>query len=175
MGIDMVIGTSGGAINALITAAEVTKDKDKRDNLAATWQSFGQSEILKPSNFVRRLLGLALGLILSLSVYCAVSIFRLIQWLRNSDTRKERINARGSRFRFWGKVRSQLARLTSPERVGIILLVLALLSYLAGLIQVTLAFGTMGWSTWWNIAGKLSAGQPSHYSFVASACVSIRC
>lgn len=68
LGIDLVVGTSGGAINALTIAAEVTKDVNRRPKLVSTWQGFGQSEILKPSNFVRRLLGLAAGLILALCV-----------------------------------------------------------------------------------------------------------
>jgi len=41
LGIDLVVGTSGGAINALTVAAEVTKDSNRRKDLKNTWESFG--------------------------------------------------------------------------------------------------------------------------------------
>ena len=132
LGIDLVVGTSGGAINALTIAAEVTKDSNRRPNLVSTWQSFGQSEILKPSNFVRRLLGLAFGLTLSLCVLCLVYTFRLIRWAKRSGVKRSESR---SRFGLWNKVR----RLTWAERVGIILLVLSLVFYLAGQRRITLA------------------------------------
>lgn len=130
LGIDLVVGTSGGAINALTIAAEVTKDSNRRPNLVSTWQSFGQSEILKPSNFIRRLLGLAFGLTLSLCVLCVVYTFRLIRWAKRSGVKRTESR---SRFRLWNKVR----RLTWAERVGIILLVLSLVFYLAGQRRIT--------------------------------------
>jgi predicted acylesterase/phospholipase RssA/ABC-type phosphate/phosphonate transport system substrate-binding protein len=132
LGIDLVVGTSGGAINALTIAAEVTKDSNRRPKLVSTWQSFGQSEILKPSNFIRRLLGLAFGLTLSLCVLCVVYTFRLIRWARRSGVKR---NGTRSRFGVWNKVRS----LTWAERVGAILLVLSLVFYLAGQRRITLA------------------------------------
>src|SRR6185369_10158979 len=124
LGIDLVVGTSGGAINALTIAAEVTKDSNRRPNLVSTWQSFGQSEILKPSNFIRRLLGLAFGLTLSLCVLCVVYTFRLIRWARRSKPRL--LHESRSRFGVWNKVRSRVSRMAWAERVGIILLVLSL-------------------------------------------------
>jgi predicted acylesterase/phospholipase RssA/ABC-type phosphate/phosphonate transport system substrate-binding protein len=133
LGIDLVVGTSGGAINALTIAAEVTKDSNRRPNLVTTWQSFGQSEILKPSNFIRRLLGLAFGLTLSLCVLCVVYTFRLIRWARRSKPGLSHESR--SRFGVWNKIRS----LTWAERVGIILLVLSLVFYLAGQRRITLA------------------------------------
>ena len=132
LGIDLVVGTSGGAINALTIAAEVTKDSNRRPNLVSTWQSFGQSEILKPSNFIRRLLGLAFGLTLSLCVLCVVYTFRLIRWARRSGVKKTESR---SRFGLWNKIR----RLTWAERVGTILLILSLVFYLAGQRRITLA------------------------------------
>jgi predicted acylesterase/phospholipase RssA len=137
LGIDLVVGTSGGAINALTIAAEVTKDSNRRPNLVSTWQSFGQSEILKPSNFIRRLLGLAFGLTLSLCVLCVVYTFRLIRWARRSKPRLSHESR--SRFGVWNKVRSRVSRMAWAERVGIILLVLSLVFYLAGQRRITLA------------------------------------
>ena len=135
LGIDLVVGTSGGAINALTIAAEVTKDSDRRPKLVSTWQSFGQSEILKPSNFVRRLLGLAFGLTLSLCVLCVVYTFRLLWWARHSGVKPQ---ASRSRFSLWNKVRSRISRLTWAERVGVILLVLSLGFYVAGQRRITI-------------------------------------
>lgn len=132
LGIDLVVGTSGGAINALTIAAEVTKDSSRRPGLVSTWQSFGQSEILKPSNFIRRLLGLAFGLTLSLCVLCVVYTFRLIRWARRSGVKRSEPR---SRFALLNKIRS----LTWAERVGAILLVLSLVFYLAGQRRITLA------------------------------------
>jgi predicted acylesterase/phospholipase RssA/ABC-type phosphate/phosphonate transport system substrate-binding protein len=132
LGIDLVVGTSGGAINALTIAAEVTKDSNRRPNLVSTWQNFGQSEILKPSNFVRRLLGLAFGLTLSLCVLCVVYTFRLIRWANRSGVKPTESR---SRFELWNRVR----RLSWAERVGIILLILSLVFYLAGQRRITLA------------------------------------
>ena len=135
LGIDLVVGTSGGAINALTIAAEVTKDSNRRPKLVSTWQSFGQSEILKPSNFIRRLLGLAFGLTLSLCVLCVVYTFRLIRWARRSGVKRPQTNDARSRFGFWNKV----SRMTWAERVGTILLILSLVFYLAGQRRITLA------------------------------------
>ena len=139
LGIDLVVGTSGGAINALTIAAEVTKDANRRPNLVSTWQSFGQSEILKPSNFVRRLLGLAAGLIISLFIVCVVYTFRLLRWANRVSRKPKQAADLHNRFDLWSKMRSRVSRLTWAERAGTILLVLALVFYLAGQRQVTLA------------------------------------
>jgi predicted acylesterase/phospholipase RssA/ABC-type phosphate/phosphonate transport system substrate-binding protein len=145
LGIDLVVGTSGGAINALTIAAEVTRDQNKRSNLVSTWQGFGQSEILKPSNFVRRLLGLTLGLILSLCILCALYLFRLIKWLIGfgRQSQPKPTEGLGTARTPWRRVRDRIARLTLAERTGVILLILALVFFLAGQRQITL---TSRWS-----------------------------
>lgn len=116
-GIDLVVGTSGGAINALTIAAEVTKEDAGRQDLRSTWERFSQSEILKPSNFVRRLLGVTLGLIFSLLVINAFLYWRL--------------------WRFASSTRSRFGKLVWSEKAGIFLLVTSLLLFLIGLKQLT--------------------------------------
>jgi predicted acylesterase/phospholipase RssA len=64
--IDLVVGTSGGAINALTVAAGATSNQStKRGALHSTWQNFGQTEILKPSDSFRRLIGVTVGILFS--------------------------------------------------------------------------------------------------------------
>ena len=116
-GIDLVVGTSGGAINALTIAAEVTKEEAGRQDLRSTWQRFSQPEILKPSNFVRRLLGVTIGLIFSLLVINAFFYWRL--WRLASGTK------------------SWFGKLIWTEKAGIFLLVVSLVVYLIGLKQLT--------------------------------------
>ena len=117
-GIDLVVGTSGGAINALTIAAEVTKEEAGRRDLRSTWERFSQTEILKPSNFVRRLLGVTIGFIFSLLVINVFLYWRL--------------------WRFASGTRSLFGKLIWTEKAGIFLLVISLLLYLIGLKQVTL-------------------------------------
>ncbi|HEU4872612.1 MAG TPA: patatin-like phospholipase family protein [Pyrinomonadaceae bacterium] len=116
--IDLVVGTSGGAINALTIAAEVTKEGAGRRDLRSTWERFSQSEILKPSNFVRRLFGVTIGLIFSLVVINVFLYWRL--------------------WRYASGTRSLFGKLVWTEKAGILLLVVSLLLYLIGLKQLTL-------------------------------------
>jgi len=114
--IDLVVGTSGGAINALTIAAEVTKEAG-RQNLRSTWEDFRQSQILKPSNFVRRLLGVTIGLIFSLLVINVFLYWRL--------------------WRYASGTRSWFGKLVWTEKAGIFLLVVSLVVFLIGLKQFT--------------------------------------
>lgn len=116
--IDLVVGTSGGAINALTIAAEVTKEEAGRQDLRSTWERFSQSEILRPTNFVRRLLGVTIGFIFSLLVINVFLYWRL--------------------WRYASGTRSLFRKLIWTEKAGIFLLVISLLLYLIGLKQVTL-------------------------------------
>ena len=123
--IDLVVGTSGGAINALTIAAEVTKEDAGRKALRSTWENFGQAEFLKPSNAVRRLLGLTLGLILSLLVVNAAYNRQLRRTATNPTTPDDK--ARETTKKNW---RSRYRKLTWSERVGVWLLLTSLLLYL---------------------------------------------
>jgi predicted acylesterase/phospholipase RssA len=129
--IDLVVGTSGGAINALTIAAAVTKDDAGRQKLRTTWENFGQSEILKPSNFVRRLLGFTLGFIFSL---VAINI-AYNRRQRASTVLKSEKNIKPAWLR---KIVSIYRQLPWFEKLGIVLLVLSLVLFLLGTKRITL-------------------------------------
>lgn len=132
LGIDLVVGTSGGAINALTVAAEATKDPTRRTALRRTWESFAQAEILKPSDFVRRLLGLWLGFIASLF---------LVMLLRPAAKRKRRaveVQPGSSKRPPLKRILDRIGKLNWAARVGIYLLLLSLVLYLIGLKQIDL-------------------------------------
>lgn len=61
--ISLVVGTSGGAINALCVALGLTKNEDKQAKLRETWKSFKQENFLQPWERVRLPIGLLLGLL----------------------------------------------------------------------------------------------------------------
>ena len=78
--IGLVVGTSGGAINALLVAMGVTKPDDKQPEnpehqLRAAWQSFNQQQFLRPSQRFRILFGLCFGILQAFLVAVAVLLF----------------------------------------------------------------------------------------------------
>src|SRR5207302_2649245 len=66
--VNLVVGTSGGAINALFYALGVD------DKLRETWTSFDQGDLIRPTLFPRLLLGLCLGIAFVLIVF-SLSVF----------------------------------------------------------------------------------------------------
>jgi len=56
--IDLVVGTSGGAINALPVAMAITADQSGRDDLRRVWTTLDQRELILPSWRVRGNIGL---------------------------------------------------------------------------------------------------------------------
>ena len=80
--IDLVVGTSGGAINALLVAAAVTKSDDalllrtqRAEAVASLWASFKQQEFFKPSGRFNLIFGLCFGLLQAIIITFAVLIF----------------------------------------------------------------------------------------------------
>jgi predicted acylesterase/phospholipase RssA len=71
--IDLVVGTSGGALNALPVAMGVSATKDGRDAFKRAWMRSDQREILLPPMTQRILLGLWFGL---LQIAVLVWVFR---------------------------------------------------------------------------------------------------
>jgi len=59
--IDLVVGTSGGAINALAVASGVTIDEETNHDLANTWMDFKQSDFFRPWAPMPATLGLMVG------------------------------------------------------------------------------------------------------------------
>jgi predicted acylesterase/phospholipase RssA len=61
--INLVVGTSGGAINALPIALGVTKSDEGRHQFADVWQSLDQRDIVRPARLVRANIGLWFALL----------------------------------------------------------------------------------------------------------------
>lgn len=88
--IDLVVGTSGGAINALLVAAGVTKSDDpvlvrnqRANELVSLWSSFKQQEFFKPSRRFNLIFGLCFGLLQAVAIMVAVLIFgrQTMDWI----------------------------------------------------------------------------------------------
>jgi predicted acylesterase/phospholipase RssA/ABC-type phosphate/phosphonate transport system substrate-binding protein len=81
--IDLVVGTSGGAINALLVAAGVTKAGSAADELARLWGSFSQQQFFQPSFRFNLGFGLCFGLMQALLITIAVLLFGrdTVNWL----------------------------------------------------------------------------------------------
>jgi predicted acylesterase/phospholipase RssA/ABC-type phosphate/phosphonate transport system substrate-binding protein len=73
--INLVVGTSGGAINALLVAAGVTKAESAPDELASLWGSFRQQQFFQPSFRFNLGFGLCFGLLQALLITTAVLLF----------------------------------------------------------------------------------------------------
>ncbi|HEV3003668.1 MAG TPA: patatin-like phospholipase family protein, partial [Pirellulales bacterium] len=58
LGISLVVGTSGGAINALAIALGTSSTAEGREQLKDAWRSLDQREIVRPSKLVRGNMGL---------------------------------------------------------------------------------------------------------------------
>ena len=134
--IDLVVGTSGGAINALTIAAGVTKNDEGRRALRSTWESFDQSDILKPSDLVRNLLGLTLGFIFSLLVINAsynrhlrLSAYRPSTTEQGPDEEKPGFF---KRIVYWYR------KLNWSQETGLWLMIVSVVFYVLGLNLITL-------------------------------------
>jgi predicted acylesterase/phospholipase RssA/ABC-type phosphate/phosphonate transport system substrate-binding protein len=88
--IDLVVGTSGGAINALLVAAGVTKSDEptlvrtqRANELVSLWSSFKQQQFFKPSRRFNVIFGLCFGLLQAIIIMVAVLIFgrQTMNWI----------------------------------------------------------------------------------------------
>jgi predicted acylesterase/phospholipase RssA/ABC-type phosphate/phosphonate transport system substrate-binding protein len=81
--IDLVVGTSGGAINALLAAMRVTGHKEASNGLSGAWKSFKQQQFLRPSFRFRLLFGLCLALFQALLISIVAIVFgrESMHWL----------------------------------------------------------------------------------------------
>jgi predicted acylesterase/phospholipase RssA len=73
--IHLVVGTSGGSINALATSLGITSDEGKRKDLAETWLSFRHTDFLDLRTAPHVTLGIFLGVVETLAVILFVQIF----------------------------------------------------------------------------------------------------
>ncbi|HKS26474.1 MAG TPA: patatin-like phospholipase family protein [Pyrinomonadaceae bacterium] len=79
---NLVVGTSGGAINALLTALGGTKEEKTRNYIKNMWAGFDQHEFFTPPYFFNMVFGLCLGLLQALAITFVVLLFgrRRIRW-----------------------------------------------------------------------------------------------
>jgi predicted acylesterase/phospholipase RssA/ABC-type phosphate/phosphonate transport system substrate-binding protein len=84
IGIDLVVGTSGGAINALLVALGGTQDARTQGSIRRMWTSFQQQEFFTPSPAFNLLFGLCFGLLQALAITFAVLLFgrKRLRWKR---------------------------------------------------------------------------------------------
>lgn len=73
--INLVVGTSGGAINALLVALGITNHGKANDELARMWGSFRQQQFFQPSVGFNLMFGSVFGLLQALLITLAVLIF----------------------------------------------------------------------------------------------------
>jgi predicted acylesterase/phospholipase RssA/ABC-type phosphate/phosphonate transport system substrate-binding protein len=81
---ELVVGTSGGAINALLTALGGTQDPLTQDRIRDMWVSFHQEQFFTPSFIFKLVFGLCFGLLQALVITFAVLLFgrRHLRWKR---------------------------------------------------------------------------------------------
>jgi predicted acylesterase/phospholipase RssA/ABC-type phosphate/phosphonate transport system substrate-binding protein len=81
---DLVVGTSGGAINALLVALGGTQDSRTQKAIREMWTSFHQQEFFTPSRIFNLIFGLCFGLLQALGITFAVLLFgrEHLRWKR---------------------------------------------------------------------------------------------
>jgi predicted acylesterase/phospholipase RssA/ABC-type phosphate/phosphonate transport system substrate-binding protein len=84
--IDLVVGTSGGAINAFCVALGVTRDPQGMDALEKTWEDFNQTTFFEPWKPFTITIGLFIGLLQAMLVILCVRLFapEKINWHRHA-------------------------------------------------------------------------------------------
>ena len=80
----LVVGTSGGAINALLAALGGTRDQRTQESIKNMWTSFHQEQFFNPSSIFNIMFGLCFGLLQALCITFAVLLFgrRELRWKR---------------------------------------------------------------------------------------------
>jgi predicted acylesterase/phospholipase RssA/ABC-type phosphate/phosphonate transport system substrate-binding protein len=75
MDIDLVVGTSGGAINALFAAMKLCESEEGRTCFESTWRAFKQQDFFQPPIGINIVVGLAFGVLQALCVVIVTLIF----------------------------------------------------------------------------------------------------
>ncbi len=81
---DLVVGTSGGAINALLVALGGTNEPRTQESVLNMWTSFHQEHFFMPSPVFNVVFGLCFGLLQALVITLAVLLFgrKRLRWAR---------------------------------------------------------------------------------------------
>lgn len=72
---NLIVGTSGGAINALLVSLGGTSNSATQEQISNMWKSFKQKDFFKPSPLFNLLFGLLFGLLQALAICGAVLLF----------------------------------------------------------------------------------------------------
>jgi predicted acylesterase/phospholipase RssA len=84
--IDLVVGTSGGAINALFVGLGLTESSDGMVALKKTWENFNQTTFFEPWRPFTATIGLFIGLLQAIMITLGVRLFgpEKINWHRHA-------------------------------------------------------------------------------------------
>ena len=137
LGIDLVVGTSGGAINALTVAAEVTKDCERRKALRETWETFAQTEILRPSTIVRQLLGVWIGLSIGLWIMLSMYVLLRSEWVQAESKYSLSVRVFLKNCRALINRLRLVNRISWPVQAGTLMIIVAFLIFI-GQTQISL-------------------------------------
>jgi predicted acylesterase/phospholipase RssA/ABC-type phosphate/phosphonate transport system substrate-binding protein len=121
--INLVVGTSGGALNAVPIAMELTKIQNS--GLATVWESIDLETLGQPYRTVRLLLGVVLGSVLIFLTWLAGEAlkwcFSVVVWIRRAFYTKRNRNAK-ARFGLAKAWITAWIRLPSILRIIVILI-----------------------------------------------------
>jgi predicted acylesterase/phospholipase RssA/ABC-type phosphate/phosphonate transport system substrate-binding protein len=83
--IDLVVGTSGGAINAFCVALGLTRNSQGMDELENTWENFNQTTFFEPWRPFTITIGLFIGLLQAILIILFVRLYEpeKINWHRH--------------------------------------------------------------------------------------------
>jgi predicted acylesterase/phospholipase RssA/ABC-type phosphate/phosphonate transport system substrate-binding protein len=151
---DLVVGTSGGAINAFFTATKATADKGAQGKLRETWISFRQGDFFRPRLTFNIIFGLIFGLLQAVLISLAAWRFSLpeVNWARLGSglVTLQAVEV------FWasyvGAMSSTLALLVGAQTFAVLVAALCV----RGLRNRLVARGL--WRNWWRLAGWLMVG-----------------
>jgi predicted acylesterase/phospholipase RssA/ABC-type phosphate/phosphonate transport system substrate-binding protein len=160
--IDLVVGTSGGAINALLVAAGVTKPndikvngKDRASEIATLWGSFNQLDFFKPSGRFNLVFGICFGLLQAIVITVAVLVFgrQTMHWPATIVLILGIGGAEVFAARYflvsWGTIRSALTM-----QAGLLAIVIVIVVFVGWVITVIVEKRWKKWRLWRWLKGR---------------------
>jgi predicted acylesterase/phospholipase RssA/ABC-type phosphate/phosphonate transport system substrate-binding protein len=150
---NLVVGTSGGAINALLVALGGTSSGATQNNISEMWMSFKQKDFFKPSPLFSLIFGLLFGLLQALAICLAVLIFgrEHVRWSRVGKVLVGVQLAQTGLAAYLGTLSASFAFFVLLQVVAV--LASALVVRATRTLIVNVFKGTPG--NWWRTAGWL--------------------
>jgi predicted acylesterase/phospholipase RssA len=162
---NLVVGTSGGAINALLVALGGTSESVTQKDINEMWMSFKQKDFFKPSPLLSLAFGLLFGLLQALLICVAVLVFgrEKVRWGRAGRVLVGAQLSQVGLAAYLGSLSASFALFVLLQVAAV--LAAALLVRVARLVIVNLFKAAPG--NWWRVAGwlmlSLSALEVSLY------------